>query len=231
MARKKSRTPDKAGSKSKDFSHNPFRDLKGLSVCSKAVPQKTCTTFQAPIVTPAPQDDVLFLEEMALLKVKPAGATATFDQEPPAGSACQEEVVRPDATDAEQALFLQTLGQMDRTFQDDLPEEPVVPRASPRRMRELNRGSRRPDAELDLHGLDRSKARERVRHFLENAGHHGLQTVLIITGAGLHSPEGPVLRAEIEKFLAEQGRLWAVEWGRAPRRYGGEGALVVFMKK
>lgn len=231
MTRKKSRTPDKAGSQSKNFSNNPFRDLKGLSVCSKPTPRQSRAVLDAPPPAPAPQDDVLFLEEMALLQVQPTRASIREVRESSTGDAPKDEIAQPEATDAEQALFLQTLGQMDRTFQDDLPEEPVVPQASARRMRELIRGSRCPDAELDLHGLDRSKARERVRYFLENARHHGLQTVLIITGAGLHSPEGPVLRTEIEKFLAEQGRLWAVEWGRAPRRYGGEGALVVFMKK
>lgn len=231
MARKKSRTPDTTSSKSKDFSNNPFRDLKGLSVCSKATSRESRIVLDAPSPAPAPQDEILFLEEMALLQVRPARESTREEHESPSSHACQDEIVQTGGADAEQALFLQTLGQLDRTFEDELPEEPVVPQASPRRMRELNRGARRPEAELDLHGLDRNKARERVRHFLENARHHGLQTVLIITGAGLHSPEGPVLRTEIEKFLAEQGRLWAVEWGRAPRRYGGAGALVVFMKK
>jgi DNA-nicking Smr family endonuclease len=39
-----------------------------------------------------------------------------------------------------------------------------------------------------------------------------------------------VLRDEAEKILEEHRKTLIAEWGRAPRQYGGEGALVIFMK-
>jgi DNA-nicking Smr family endonuclease len=39
-----------------------------------------------------------------------------------------------------------------------------------------------------------------------------------------------VLRQAVEALLQESKRQ-VVEWGLAPRRYGGSGALVVFLRK
>ena len=51
--------------------------------------------------------------------------------------------------------------------------------------------------------------------------------MVIVTGKGLHSPTGPVLRQAIEQLLPDLPHL-VLEWGPAPRQYGGTGALVVF---
>jgi DNA-nicking Smr family endonuclease len=234
MARKKRQRPC-AETKSPEFAHNPFRELKGLSVSPPPDHEPPKPAASRP--SPAPQrEEVLFLEEMALLRVSRSKHRAVEESEdrPPedeCGDADPHQV-SPDVTgEDEQSLFLRALGVMERTFVDEIPDEPRPPQASPRRMRELERGRLKPDAELDLHGFDRARARERVRHFLDNSRHQGLRTVLIITGAGLHSSEEPVLRGDLERFLAEEGRRWALEWGRAPRRLGGEGALVIFLRK
>jgi DNA-nicking Smr family endonuclease len=57
-----------------------------------------------------------------------------------------------------------------------------------------------------------------------------MKTVLIVTGRGKSSGAEPVLRAEVERYLNHDAGAWVSEWGRAPRQYGGEGALVVFLK-
>ncbi|WP_305042168.1 Smr/MutS family protein [Geoalkalibacter sp.] len=236
MARKKRPQPS-AEVKQPQFAHNPFRDLKGLSV--SAPPGKTPKVKEAkPVPLPAAEkDELLFLEEMAFLRVSPTKHRAAGEGEDPLAEPEWEEdsegsppppVPLPED---DQTLFLRALGEMQCTFRDELPVEPPEPQASPRRMRELERGRFKPEAELDLHGLDRMRARERVRHFLDNCRHQGLRTVLVITGVGHHSNEEPVLRGEVERFLNEEGRSWVIEWGRAPRRYGGAGALVVFLKK
>jgi DNA-nicking Smr family endonuclease len=149
-----------------------------------------------------------------------AAETRPDDLSPPAAA-------EAPATDRD--LFLASLGEMEAIFTDEFPaaDEPV---AVPRRMRQVRRGELLPEERLDLHGLGRAEARERVRHFLDNAVYHGRKTVLIVTGRGKGSGGEPVLRAEIERYLKYEAAAWVAEWGRAPARYGGEGALVVFLK-
>lgn len=137
----------------------------------------------------------------------------------------------PETPRTEEELFLQSLGEMDTCFREEFPPEEEPPSApQPRRMKQVRRGTLRPEARLDLHGLSCQHAVEKVAFFLQDSLHQGLQTVLLITGRGYGSEDGPVLRPAIEKYLDSAGRSWAGEWGRAPKKYGGEGALVVFLK-
>lgn len=140
----------------------------------------------------------------------------------------EEEQAAPELSDEE--LFLASMGQMDSRFRDEIPLQGEEANAAPRRMRQLRQGKRSPEARIDLHGLTRQEARDKVRFFLEDAVFHGFKTVLIITGRGKGSADGPVLRDFMEGYLSREARAWVVEWGRAPARYGGEGALVVFLK-
>ncbi|MDT8442284.1 MAG: Smr/MutS family protein [Desulfuromonadales bacterium] len=135
---------------------------------------------------------------------------------------------------AERELFLETLGNLDSLFRDDVPEEQTdaapAGHARPRRMRQLARGRLRPQAELNLHGLNATEAAARAGFFLEKACCDGLDCVLLITGKGLHSADGPVLRPAMERLLQEK-RALVVEWGVAPQALGGSGALAVFLRK
>lgn len=222
-----------AGKKSRKSPQNPFASLKGFCVSndgskkpvppvSKAVPE--------PAIEKEPRDDAtLFAEEMARLGLT-ADAGKSPETEGPRDEAGdgEETAGKPTAT-TDQELFCAALGTMDAVFEDEFPLEEEV-RAEPRRMRLVRRGQLVPEARLDLHGLHRDQAREKVRFFLENGVYQGFRTVLIITGRGLGSGSEPVLRTEIERYLTHQAGAWVVEWGRAPRQYGGEGALVVFLK-
>ena len=139
----------------------------------------------------------------------------------------------PDAPpeESEQELFLKEMDTLGVSFRDAVPEkDEPAPAAAPRRMKQVRRGTLQPEASLDLHGLHREEALQKVRYFLEDCCYQGLRTLLIITGRGASSQQGAVLRPEVEKFLSSTGRAWVSEWGRAPRQYGGEGALVVFLK-
>jgi DNA-nicking Smr family endonuclease len=82
----------------------------------------------------------------------------------------------------------------------------------------------RAEAELDLHGFSAAEAPPAVRTFLESwqrrkAG----AVVLLITGKGKGSPNGPVLRGLVKSLL--QGELYALvrEW----RLDDGEGGYRV----
>jgi len=178
----------------------------------------------APTAGPSADNDA-FAAEMVRLGVQRRSGKTSGD---PADEAPRPEM-DSEPKDSDEALFLAALDGMDSRFEDGFPV-PEEPSASPRRMKQLRQGRLIPEEKLDLHGLSRAEVRIRVGYFLQNAVYHGRKTVLIITGRGRGSGGEAVLRSEVERFLAEEGRTWASEWGRAPRRYGGEGALVVFLK-
>jgi DNA-nicking Smr family endonuclease len=199
------------------FNHNPFKPLKGLPVSGEAKPRPT-----TPPPLPSPpgeaDDSDLFAREMTALNVRPVAGDSPG---PPAESRPAEEDGLSD--------FLAAVGTLDKTFRDDPPEGEEPPRARPRRMKQLERGELKPAGELDLHGLTRDEAVARARTFLAQAVRQKWPVVIIVTGKGLHSAEGPVLRRAVERLL-DTSRDLVLEWGAAPRRYGGAGALVAFLK-
>ncbi len=215
----------------KDFKHNPFKNLKGLPVDSVVGPAPTAAPLPPPKASIPEDRDApdLFSAEMERLGVqRQTGAQdrPLLPSKPP---------VEDDPTgpcDDETSLFLEALGRLDSPFQDHLPEadEIVPPRALPRRMRQLEQGRMAPESQLDLHGMIRAQALERVRWFLKDAVFQGLRTVLIVTGQGRNSPQGPVLREAVCSYLAGGGEGLVGEWGMAPARYGGAGAIVVFLR-
>ncbi len=215
MARKRNPPPDRC-------SHSPFKNLKGLSCPERSQPVAPPPLAPGP---PAPADDDVdvFASAMASLAVRPLP-----DRNPVAGRNPEAApVVPPSAGDAETVEFLAAVGRLDRNFRDELPAVEDTPRARPRRLKQLERGALQPAGELDLHGLCRDEALARTRTFLAHAVRQRWQAVLIVTGKGLHSGEEPVLRRAVVRLLDEM-RALILEWGEAPRRYGGAGALVVF---
>jgi DNA-nicking Smr family endonuclease len=110
--------------------------------------------------------------------------------------------------------------------------EEELPRHQPpsNRMRQLKRGVIHIQQELDLHGLIKDEALTSLERFIVEAFRRGLQTVLVITGKGINSPEGPVLQGAVSSWLGESGKGKVAEFAPAPREMGGSGAFVVFLK-
>lgn len=226
------------------FGQNPFKQLKGFAVSAGDSPKQQGT---APGSKPAPMaedrgragsapaaadDEPSFAAEMARLGVVMASEPETT---PEPDSELEPGVNPPQAQPvsgplSEEQLFVRALGRLDTTFLDEFELETGPPEASPRRMKQLRQGTLQPQGRLDLHGLGREEARSRVRFFLEDASYQQKKVVLIITGRGKNSPGEPVLRQEVERYLSLEAKAWVVEWGRAPRQLGGDGALVVFLK-
>jgi DNA-nicking Smr family endonuclease len=161
---------------------------------------------------------------MSWLAVRPLSGAAAL---PPAAAGDEDEAAPVEAAAA--AEFLAAIGQLDKTFKDEQPPPAATRTAQPPRLKQLERGELQPAGELDLHGLTRDEALHRTRAFLGHAARQGWPVVLIVTGKGLHSSEGPVLRRAVERLLGDARDL-VLEWGVAPRCYGGAGALVVFMR-
>lgn len=209
----------------KDFNNSPFKKLKGLSV---PPPAKTPAALPKP-AAPAPAE----AEEDFAAAMDALGVARFSDEEdrshPPVDLGEDPPVTVPRSPASDEDEFLAALGQLDVRFTDELPEEEEST-AVPRRMKQLQRGRLRVERDLDLHGLSRTRAEEAFRHFLVDARYQGWTTVRVITGRGLHSPDGPVLRDAIEQLLKRESFPEVVEWGRAPRNLGGQGALVLFLR-
>ncbi len=95
--------------------------------------------------------------------------------------------------------------------------------------RKLRRGVWAIQAQLDLHGLRRDEARERLAGFLREAERQGLRCVRVIHGKGNGSPgREPVLKAKVRNWLVQKCEVIAFVQARASE--GGHGALVVLLR-
>lgn len=99
-----------------------------------------------------------------------------------------------------------------------------------RSFRQLARGKFSIQAELDLHGMTVSEAREALTSFIESSLARGLRCVRIIHGKGLGSGlAGPVLKPKVDLWL----RRWdpVLAFASARPIDGGSGALYVLLKR
>ena len=87
-----------------------------------------------------------------------------------------------------------------------------------------------PQNELDLHGYTASEAEDKTVFFITQAKNNRLKTVRIITGKGLHSPQGPVLKTVVEAKLVEfkgQKKIITYRWEKKTKQKSG--ALIVYL--
>jgi DNA-nicking Smr family endonuclease len=220
---KKKETKKKAAG---EFSVSPFKTLKGLQAKAAEPPVRR----EPPQQLPAGEEDDEDLFFRAVADVKPlnpvAGGVKTQQNKPP-----QRPTPVPPA---ERNLFLQTVENlvMDVVFTDELPEDVMPLRPLPvNRLRQLKRRAIHIDYELDLHGLKKDEALASLANFIASAHNRGKKGVLVITGKGNNSPEGPVLQAAVASWLRDKGKAMVAEFAPAPSRLGGSGAFVVFLKE
>jgi DNA-nicking Smr family endonuclease len=89
---------------------------------------------------------------------------------------------------------------------------------------------KKPDAYIDLHGLNRDEAQKSLELFFEDSLRRGFEKVQIIHGKGIHSDpvrEG-LLRELSRRFI--ENCPYAGESGYASAREGGKGATWVILK-
>jgi DNA-nicking Smr family endonuclease len=213
-----------------DFKTSPFKSLKGFAPQPVAKEKKQA----APLPPPAKkhqedeEDDAsLFLrsvEGARRIAGKPEAALPRADQ------AIAAEPPRESHEDLQ--LFLQAMQKIGTTFPSVVPDEEDdgEQRSASSRMRQLKRGSIGISETLDLHGYVKDEALQRLARFISNAYHRGSKAVLVITGKGLNSPDGPVLQGSVDAWLRDQGKSMVVEVAQAPRDKGGSGAAVVFLR-
>ncbi|NTW64735.1 MAG: DNA mismatch repair protein MutS [Nitrospirae bacterium] len=210
-----------------EFQNSPFKVLK--DAIGKTSP-RSAAAQKASSHDDHEDDEGLFLRSMS-------GATriaADGDQEPGPQTPTAAAEKRVDDEAHGRALFLQAVGMIGTPVRRDGipgPDEEAPARSSSGRMRQLKRGTIRISEELDLHGFLKDDALRRLEYFTASAYARGLQAVLVITGKGHNSPDGPVLPGAVAAWLREQGKDMVAEIHAAPRDKGGSGAIVVFLKK
>jgi DNA-nicking Smr family endonuclease len=96
-------------------------------------------------------------------------------------------------------------------------------------LRKLRRGHWVTQAELDLHGLTVTEARELLVEFLGLCARRGLRCVRIIHGKGLRSKNRePVLKQKVGRWLMQRDEI--LGFCQAQRTDGGSGAMMVLLK-
>jgi DNA-nicking Smr family endonuclease len=98
----------------------------------------------------------------------------------------------------------------------------------PEVVRKLRRGVWAIQAQLDLHGLRRDEARERLNLFVHESHRGGLRCVRVVHGKGNGSPgREPVLKGKVKGWLVQKREVIAFTQARASD--GGSGALLVLL--
>ncbi len=103
-----------------------------------------------------------------------------------------------------------------------------------RTLARLRRGLLPVEARIDLHNMTQEQAHRALIGFLAAAQNRGKRCVLVITGKGLRTPCGPVgvLKNAVPRWLndpAQRSRIIAIT--HAPPNMGGEGALLILLKR
>ena len=92
----------------------------------------------------------------------------------------------------------------------------------------LRRGQWALQGEIDLHGLTREAARERLVAFLREAQRRGQRCVRVVHGKGNGSPgRQPVLKDRVQRWLAQRSEV--IAFAQASGAQGGAGALLVLL--
>ncbi len=222
---KKKKTDDQPAG---DFRNTPFRSLKGFKPQSGKKEEK-----RAPLrrqETSHEDDSELFLKAMSGARRIGAGEGPRARQ----AETLQAEPAIPPTRDEGQ-LFLQAMRKIGTSMKEAErsvdEEDGREQRSASSRMRQLKRGTIRISDELDLHGFLRDEALTRLEHFVVAAYALQQDAVLVITGKGLNSPEGPVLQGAAAEWLRKKGKSMVAEFAPAPRDKGGSGAFVVFLRR
>lgn len=85
---------------------------------------------------------------------------------------------------------------------------------------------------LDLHGLSVKAALDETQKFVERSYRMGVPSVRIIYGKGLGSPGGRgILREIIPKWCKQEGQEYIASFQREIDPTGGDGSLIVILKK
>jgi DNA-nicking Smr family endonuclease len=133
---------------------------------------------------------------------------------------------------AELADLVTGEGKFDIADSDEYIEG-CAPGVDRRLLKRLRAGEYALQGHLDLHGLDRGEARQKVVKFVEDSRKAGRRCVLIVHGRGLHSKDQiPVLKDAVRTWLERGPVARAVlAFATARPHDGGAGAVYVLLRR
>jgi DNA-nicking Smr family endonuclease len=96
----------------------------------------------------------------------------------------------------------------------------------------LHRGDFSIQSHIDLHGLGVKEARKAFENFFKDSITTGKRAVLIVHGRGLSSPDRPILKKKVIKWLTRgPWRKWVIAFSSARSCDGGTGATYVLLRQ
>jgi len=213
-----------------DFKNNPFKSRKGFAPSPPSAVKK---------ITPRSEKDELHEDESKLFLRAVIGTRKISSKAASnVGEVADQgkiELSGQSAAIQDNKLFVEAMQKIGTLFKDVPEQEQEIlemeRRSASSRLRQLKRGTILISRQLDLHGFLRNEALRQLDHFISEAFNSGRHAVLVITGKGLNSPEGPVLQGAVAAWLKNQAKGMVVEFAPAPRNLGGRGAFVVFLKR
>lgn len=85
---------------------------------------------------------------------------------------------------------------------------------------------------LDLHGLSVKESFRMMEQFVVASFQAGVSSIRVVYGKGLNSPGGRgVLRDVIPRWCEKEGRVWVDWFQREVDLRGGDGSIVLYLKK
>jgi DNA-nicking Smr family endonuclease len=104
------------------------------------------------------------------------------------------------------------------------------PAVAPDITERLHRGQYSIEAHIDLHGQTAAEAETSFNRFLRESTRRGRRAVLVIHGRGLSSPDRPVLKNHVDRWLSSGfWRKWVAAYCSARMCDGGAGATYVLL--
>ncbi len=209
---------------SEDFVIQPFKDLKKIIESKKkTVPPEPSLKKEEAL----PDDETVFMNAMEEVQ-----EISEFRELP----VYQKEIAaenRSRSCDNEALITLQEIITGKRpVYLPDTPEyvEWINPQYRGNIIQRLHEGKYSVQDYLDLHGSIVEEAEFMVRQFLDNSLRNGLHCIKIIHGRGLRSPNGPVLKDAVIKWLISHYRKNIVAFVSARQCDGGLGALYILFR-
>jgi len=228
--KREKRTNSNAGAKAGVF--NPALSIH-INLSGEPTPRPPGHNRDTPPADPGPgEDERLFQEAMA--DVDPLGdepnrfVTVPHTDTRPAHPVPDDEL----ETLARLTDLVSGSTELDITFSDEYIEGGVQG-FDPRLMRRLKRGEFPLQNYLDLHGLTKQEAQEKVHTFLLQSYRAGLRCVLVVHGRG-HNSENhiPILKERLPHWLTRgPARKIVLAFSTARPYDGGTGALYILLRK
>lgn len=210
----------------------PFGNLKHmLDNASVKLPSNPVDAYFEPVtVDPGVEDETeMFMAAMA--DVEPIPRDQIHVNENPPERAAQPECQEK----SEELQYLENLIKHGEGFViADTPEyiEGSTYDINPEVLKRLHRGDYTIQAFVDLHGFNVREARDNLEVFLKESVRTGKSGVLIVHGRGLSSPNEPVLKTKVQKWLTTgYWRKWVVAYSSARSCDGGAGATYVLLRQ